>query len=157
MLLNYLRPLTYCNWTLLYIWQFGLGLWCLTPILTIFLIAPLVSSNSSSDISWRPVLLVEETGVSGENHRHVASDWQTLSHILYRVYLTWAGFELTTLVVTCTDCICSYPTAIRSRPRRFTYDSFLVMKIEYIAHKLHHSTCVWPHYFTNRAGVGSYH
>jgi hypothetical protein len=26
------------------------------------------------------VLLVEETGVSGENHRPAASDWQTLSH-----------------------------------------------------------------------------
>jgi hypothetical protein len=26
------------------------------------------------------VLLVQETGVSGENHRPVASHWQTLSH-----------------------------------------------------------------------------
>jgi hypothetical protein len=33
-----------------------------------------------SYISWRPVLLVEETGVPGENHRPVASHWQTLSH-----------------------------------------------------------------------------
>jgi hypothetical protein len=24
---------------------------------------------------------VEETGVPGENHRHVASHWQTLSHV----------------------------------------------------------------------------
>jgi hypothetical protein len=31
-------------------------------------------------ISWRSVLLVEETGVPGENHRPVASHWQTLSH-----------------------------------------------------------------------------
>ena len=28
----------------------------------------------------RAVLLVEETGVPGENHRPVASHWQTLSH-----------------------------------------------------------------------------
>jgi hypothetical protein len=27
-----------------------------------------------------PVLLVEETGVPGENHRPVASHWPTLSH-----------------------------------------------------------------------------
>jgi hypothetical protein len=27
-------------------------------------------------ISWRSVLLVEETGVPGENHRTVASHWQ---------------------------------------------------------------------------------
>jgi len=34
--------------------------------------------NNTSVISWRSVLLVEETGVSGENHRPVASNWQTL-------------------------------------------------------------------------------
>ena len=33
-----------------------------------------------SAISWRSVLLVKETVVSGENHRPVASYWQTLSH-----------------------------------------------------------------------------
>ena len=36
--------------------------------------------NNSSIISWWPVLLVDETGVPGENHRPVASHWQTLSH-----------------------------------------------------------------------------
>ena len=36
--------------------------------------------NNISVISWWSVLLVEETGVPGENHRHVASHWQTLSH-----------------------------------------------------------------------------
>jgi len=35
--------------------------------------------NNISVISWRSVLLVEETGVPGENHRLVASHWQTLS------------------------------------------------------------------------------
>jgi hypothetical protein len=35
--------------------------------------------NNISAISWRSVLLVEEIGVSGENHRPVASHWQTLS------------------------------------------------------------------------------
>ena len=33
-----------------------------------------------SVISWRSVLLVEETGVPRENHRPVASHWQILSH-----------------------------------------------------------------------------
>jgi hypothetical protein len=28
--------------------------------------------------------------------------------MLYRVHLDWVGFELTTLVVICTDCIGSY-------------------------------------------------
>ena len=36
--------------------------------------------NNISVISWRPVLLVEETGVPWENHRPIASNWQTLSH-----------------------------------------------------------------------------
>ena len=35
--------------------------------------------NNISVISWQPVLLVEETGVPRENHRPVASHWQTLS------------------------------------------------------------------------------
>jgi len=36
--------------------------------------------NNISVISRRSVLLVEETGVSGENHRPVAIHWQTVSH-----------------------------------------------------------------------------
>ena len=36
--------------------------------------------NNISVISWLSVLLVEETRVPGENHRPVASHWQTLSH-----------------------------------------------------------------------------
>jgi len=52
--------------------------------------------NNISVILWWSVLLVEETGVPGENHWSVASHWQTLSHKLCRVHLIWAGFELTT-------------------------------------------------------------
>ena len=36
--------------------------------------------NTISVISWRSILLVNETGVPGENHRPVASYRQTLSH-----------------------------------------------------------------------------
>ena len=36
--------------------------------------------NNISVISWLSVLLVEETRVSGENHRPVVSHRQTLSH-----------------------------------------------------------------------------
>jgi hypothetical protein len=42
--------------------------WCLTPL----------SANISA-ISWRSVLVVEEAGVPGENHRPWVSNWQTLS------------------------------------------------------------------------------
>jgi hypothetical protein len=62
-----------------------------------------VTFNNISVISWRSVLLVEETGGLGENH------WPATSHImLYRVHLAWAGFELTTLEVIGTYCIGSY-------------------------------------------------
>ena len=36
--------------------------------------------NNMSAISWRLALLVEETGVPGENHRPVVGHWQTLWH-----------------------------------------------------------------------------
>jgi len=36
--------------------------------------------NNILIILWPSALLVEETGVPGENHRPVASHWQILSH-----------------------------------------------------------------------------
>ena len=44
--------------------------------------------NNISVISWQSVLLVEETG---ENHRPVISNWQTLSHNV--VLLTPSGIQ----------------------------------------------------------------
>jgi hypothetical protein len=72
--------------------------------------------NNISVISWRSVLLVEETGGPGEDHRPVAYHWQK-NHIM--LYISpWSIFELTTSVVIGTDCIVVIPTTIRSRPRR---------------------------------------
>ena len=59
--------------------------------------------NNISVISWQSVLLVEETRVPEENHRSVASHWQTLSHNVVSSTPAWAGFKLTTLVVIGTD------------------------------------------------------
>jgi len=48
--------------------------------------------NHISVISWQSVLLVEDTGVPGENHWSAAtSHWQTLSH---QFTSPWVGFEL---------------------------------------------------------------
>jgi hypothetical protein len=63
--------------------------------------------NNISVISWRSVLLVEETGVFAENHRPVAINWETWSHNVVSSTPRHepAGFELTTLVVIGTNCI----------------------------------------------------
>jgi hypothetical protein len=58
--------------------------------------------NNIPVISLQSVLLVEETGVPGENHRPVATD--RLYHIM--LYSSpWSRFALTTSVVIGTDCI----------------------------------------------------
>jgi hypothetical protein len=43
--------------------------------------------NNTSVLSWRSVLLVEETGVSEENHRPATRQCQTLTHMLHQVHL----------------------------------------------------------------------
>jgi hypothetical protein len=44
--------------------------------------------NNISVISWRLVLLMEETGVSGENHQPATSHWQTVSHNVVSLSVT---------------------------------------------------------------------
>ena len=65
--------------------------------------------NNISVISWQSVLLV---GKPENPEKTTDLSWATdkflLYHMLYRVHLTWAGFELTTLVVIGTDWISNY-------------------------------------------------
>ena len=62
-----------------------------------------VKRHFSTILSWQSVLLVEVTGGPGENHRPVASHWQTLSHNV--VHFTLIEIRITISVVICTDCI----------------------------------------------------
>ena len=64
--------------------------------------------NNISVLSWRSVLLVEETAEHRENHRPIASHWQTLSHnvvhlVLIKIWTQWWFVN---------------PTITWSRPRR---------------------------------------
>ena len=69
--------------------------------------------NNISVISWWSVLLVEETRVPGENHRHVASHWLTLSHnVASSTPLHERGSNF------CGDRHWLHPTAIRLRKLR---------------------------------------
>jgi hypothetical protein len=71
------------TWIYIYIWvrcRVSYKVWFRFTVLS-------ATFNNISVISWRAVLLVEETG---ENHRPVASHWQTLSHMLYRVHVDLA-------------------------------------------------------------------
>jgi hypothetical protein len=50
--------------------------------------------NNISAVSWWSVLLLEETGGPGEKHRHVASNWQTVSQKVVSSTLPLSGVSI---------------------------------------------------------------
>ena len=82
--------------------------------------------NNISVISWRSILLVEETGVSIENHRPAASHWQTLSHNVVSSTSRLSGIQTCNVsgdrhwLHRFVKKVVVNPTTIQSRPRRPT-------------------------------------
>ena len=59
--------------------------------------------NNISTMSWRSVLLVEETEVSGENYRPAASQWQTLLHNVVSSMSDIRTHNISAIGIDCTD------------------------------------------------------
>ena len=85
--------------------------------------------NNISLISWQSVLLVEETGVPGENHWPATSHWKALSHkvVLSRHLLS---VICTTLVVIGTDCTGSCIQLLYNHDSPYLYCMYLAWTSE---------------------------
>jgi hypothetical protein len=73
--------------------------------------------DTISVISWRSVLSMEETGVTGEKQRSAASNWQTLSHKVVSSTPRLSQIRNHN-ILTLTALVVVNPTTIRSRPQR---------------------------------------
>ena len=75
-------PLIYSYWLPLGIFKLFLFvvMVCVPMEDLVYFMVFIATFNNISAISWRSVLLVEETGLRGEKHLAVGSHWQTLSH-----------------------------------------------------------------------------
>ena len=68
--------------------QLGMGL-AIGPLMNLLVWFMVFNAtfNIISVMSWSSFLLVEETGVPGENHRPVASHWKKLSDFILKLYV----------------------------------------------------------------------
>ena len=73
-----------------------------------------ITFNNISVISWQSVLLMEDTGVPGENQRPAASHRQTLSHNVVQSTPRMSGIRTHKALIT---QVVINPTNKRSRPR----------------------------------------
>jgi len=78
----------HCSYAICLLTSFLLFVFCLTvlnnwelvTVPRVMAMMPNEIFNNISVMSWWSVLLVDETGIPGRNHRPNTSQWQTLSH-----------------------------------------------------------------------------
>ena len=95
----------------------GFGLWCLTPLSTLFfsyIVAVSFTGGGNRSTRRKPPIC-----------RKSLTNYITM---LYRVHLAWAGFELTPLVVINTDCMGS----CKSNYHTITAPEYLQNNVEYM-------------------------
>ena len=85
----------------------GLGLWCLTTLLTIFQLY-----RGGQFYWWRKPEDPEKT-----------TDMPQVADKFYHTIIAWVGFELTTLVVIDIDCIGSYKSIYYAITTTTTFNS----------------------------------
>ena len=92
--------------------------------------------NNISAISWRSILLVEETGVSGENYQLVAGHSQTVSHNVVLSTPRLSEIRAHNYNGVGTDCIGScktnYDAITTTSPEKKKPKSIETKKISYI-------------------------
>jgi hypothetical protein len=93
--------------------------WFLLVRMYVCLVVLGTTFNNISVISWQSVLLVEE---SGENHRPVASHWQTLSHNVVHLAL----IEIRTHNISGDRNIGIYEFTVRSHLWRHFFELYVV-------------------------------
>jgi hypothetical protein len=91
--------------------------------------------NNISAMSWRSVLLVEETG--DPRRKPLTCHLQTLSHNVASSTPRLMGFKLTTSVVIGTDCIGTIPSRPWRPPRMLVFNNSLNYIMSLASSKVH--------------------
>jgi hypothetical protein len=127
---------------------------CLSPLMYIYMFCfCLMVFNATfsnvSVISLRSVLLVEGTGVPGENLRLAARHWKTYDMMLYT--LPWSRFELRTSMVIGTNCIGSWKSNYQNIMDPSVYVCIVLFNLRYLQRSIRCKLLIYTKPFHNNS------